>query len=247
MNAMRRWMLGLTITVLAAAAAPVRAAGEVTLFVAPARYSVLQVMFDVAARRPSAVVSYQGNAETAAPLLHVWQEGEWVQISPEQFRTGAFLGQRPDRVVLIGGADLLPAVLLQSAQDLAPAVVQVKDMDPASLVNAAGGMLKFTKAEWEWFAKRYNMQLEDTMSKRRTGSWYDQPRSSKRLGPSPLDRSGAAQPPPAPVVPEIESEAPEAVKEPAKDAAPAPVMPPTALAPAGTEKPAPKAAEAGIK
>ena len=65
---------------------PVRAAadGDAVLLVAPARYTVMQVAFDVARRYPTVLVSYQ---------------------------SGAFLQSYPSRTFLLGDDALLPASL----------------------------------------------------------------------------------------------------------------------------------------
>ena len=239
---MKTWRVwGMVAGLMLAAGTQARAAADWTVFVVPARYSVLQVMFDVTAVKPAELVSYQGNATTATPLLHVWREGEWVAVSVEDFRTGRLARQAPTRVVLAGNDEILPAVLMQSAQNLAPAVIQVKDIDTAALVNAAGKLMKFKRGEWQWFSERYNMGLSDASQAARKG-WYEEPRSSKKFSPPPFGGAGE-QPPPAPVVPE--AKAPAAPKAEPKSVVPAPVMPPTAAPAPAPAKPA--APEAGIK
>ena len=63
---------------------------DVVLLVAPARYNVMQVAFDVANRYSTVLVSFQGKAES--PKLHAWNGMEWLPLSLADFQSGAFLG-----------------------------------------------------------------------------------------------------------------------------------------------------------
>lgn len=150
------------------------AAGETTLFVVPARYSVLQVMFDVLARRDAYLMSYQGEPEGKDPVLHVWSGSEWRAVTLDDYREAQFLATRPNRVVLVGDAGVLPVSLATGAAQWGARVLNVEAMDSSSLVNAAGRLLEFDTADWKWFAARYNMALTDTTAGSRR-SWYDDP------------------------------------------------------------------------
>ncbi|MCX7818960.1 MAG: hypothetical protein N2652_07130 [Kiritimatiellae bacterium] len=215
---MTRWVA------LGVLAAGVAAAQE--LFVAPARYSVLQVLFDVLRFRPAGLVSYQGNAQTERPTLHAWTGEEWVPVSLEQFRDGSFASTRPARIALLGDAELLPPVLAEAAQKLAPVVVNWTNLDNAAVINAAGRWLKFRQSEWAWFAGRYRMQLADENAPRRRDSWYYHPHPELRRG---LGLRGAGGPPPAPTAPVTlrAPEGPAAVSNPPAT----PATPPTVVAP----------------
>lgn len=144
-----------------------------TLIVAPARYSVLQVAFDVLQRTPSVLVSYQGEGSTAEPVLHAWNGGEWVFVSLKDYREVNFLQQVPDRTILIGSDEVLPAVLVE-ASSWSSDIVRARDLNTSALVNEIGGALKWKAADWRWFAARYNLKLEDESEPRRKSSWYDQ-------------------------------------------------------------------------
>ena len=53
---------------------------HITMIVVPARFSVLQVAFDVAEKHPAVIVTYQGDATTEEPLLHAWNGREWTYV-----------------------------------------------------------------------------------------------------------------------------------------------------------------------
>ncbi|MCZ7592775.1 MAG: hypothetical protein M5U15_11800 [Kiritimatiellae bacterium] len=170
-----------------------------TLIVAPARYSVIQFAQDVLQRTPSVLVSYQGEATSEEPTLHAWNGSEWVPVSMKDYREVSFLQRVPDRTILIGGRDILPQSLVD-ASSWSPRVERITDLNTSGLVNEFGRILNWRTSEWQWFAKRYNLSLEDEAAARRSSSWYDQagplPDRPRPLGT--LLESGS-EPEPAPV------------------------------------------------
>lgn len=200
---------------LAACALPQSAAaaqGDYTLIVAPARYSVIQMSFDLIKKRPAVLVSYRGEANTAEPLLYVWDDSEtkkeWISISMQDYRDIRFVADTPKQVVLLGDEATLPTSL-KNATGWAKSVQSVKQLDNAALVNEFGRLWKWAPEEWAWFSKRYNLQLQDEAAPYRRSSWYDQPGPLKREGgffsPSkqaspPAFTPSTATPAPAPAV-----------------------------------------------
>lgn len=217
---------------------PARAAqGDYTLIVAPARYSVIQMAFDLIKKRPAVLVSYRGEASTPDPLLYAWNGAEWVYVSLQDYRDVRFLQDSPRQVVLLGDENTLPAAL-KDATGWARDVQTVKALDNAALVNEFGRLFKWTPAEWSWFAARYNLKLQDEAEPYRRSSWYDQP------GPLPRDGAKKNIAPPT-----FEPSAPkEAVKVPEVQA---PEIPPVKIeeapARADTAKPPPSLLPAAQK
>lgn len=148
-------------------------ASAFTLIVAPARYSVIQFAQDVLKRNAAVLVSYQGEASSAEPRLHAWNGSEWVPVSMKDYREVSFLQRVPDQTILIGGRDILPQALVD-ASSWSPRVERVSDLNTSGLVNEFGRILNWRASEWQWFAKRYNLSIEDEAAARRSSSWYDQ-------------------------------------------------------------------------
>ena len=165
------WMLSLGGGLVPAAVAQ----QDAVLLVAPSRYSVMQVAFDVARRYPTVLVSYQG-AANQDPLLHVWNGYEWMPLSLADYQSGAFLQSYPARAMLLGDDALLPASL-RSINSWCEKSVQVPGLDNHALVNAIGSYLPFTPADWRWFAGRYNLTLTNLKAEEaeaaKRQSWYD--------------------------------------------------------------------------
>ena len=154
---------------------PVRAAdGDAVLLVAPARYTVMQVAFDLARRYPTVLVSYQ--SADPDPRLHVWNGYEWMPLQPDDYRSGSFLQTFPSRTLLLGDDSLLPASL-RDVSAWCPETKQFPDLETPALVNAIGQYIPFTPSDWRWFAGRYNLTLADTSAAKRqqlaSESYYD--------------------------------------------------------------------------
>ncbi|NCA83256.1 MAG: hypothetical protein EOM72_11015 [Opitutae bacterium] len=169
------WMLAVAAVVVGGAAAtPAAAQEDAVLLVAPSRFEVMQVAFDVARRYPTVLVSYQGSGKE--PVLHVWNGYEWMPLSLADYQSGAFLQSYPARAVFLGDDALLPAGL-RSISAWCDKSTQIPDLGTHELVNGIGRYLPFTPADWRWFAGRYNLTLtnlkaeEAEAAKRET--WYD--------------------------------------------------------------------------
>lgn len=144
-----------------------------TVLVVPARYSVLQVAFDVSDRMGAALIAYQGDPRTPTPVIDYWAGQEWKRLSLEDYAQGAFLQGRISRFIVVGSDEILPPVLVSSVSGWCENIERVSSLDTPGLVNAFGKAFNFTPADWEWFARRYNLQLADRNAERRQTSWYD--------------------------------------------------------------------------
>ena len=157
-----------------AAASSAVAQEDAVLLVTPSRYSVMQVAFDVARRYPTVLVSYQDSGKV--PVLHVWNGYEWMPLSLEDYRSGAFLQSYPARTIFLGDDALLPADL-RSIGSWCTKSTQVAELDTYALVNGIGRYLPFTPADWRWFAGRYNLTLTNLKAEEaeaaKKESWYD--------------------------------------------------------------------------
>ena len=232
------WLAVLGLIVVRGWAAPSRASGA-TLVVAPARYSVLQVGFDLVQRCGVTLVSYRGEATTEKPLIHVWTGQEWKFVALPDFQSGAFLDQKPTQTLVIGDAQLVPAVFAPMAA-WAGRVTHVTSLYNDELLNQAAIALRFGKEDWDWFAARYNMKLNDTNGTLRKDSWYDHTYGKpfhlqfKRRAPAKSSQAAPAQDGPPSADP-IKTERPAATDEPVSGLslrpAPVPVTTNTAAEP----------------
>jgi hypothetical protein len=144
-----------------------------TVLVVPARYSVLQVAFDVSDRMGAPLVAYQGDARSQTPVIDYWAGQEWKRLSLEDYAQASFVQGRIARFVIVGHDEILPPVLVSSVAQWCGDIQRITALDTPGLVNSFGKIFNFSSSEWEWFAKRYNLQLADRNAQRRQQSWYD--------------------------------------------------------------------------
>lgn len=143
-----------------------------TVLVMPARINVIQIGMDLAARPGVTLVSYQGEASTAKPLVHVWNGKEWEFVALEAFQSGSFLPAKPTQTLVIGDEKLVPAAFEPMAA-WAGKLQKLPSLFTPDIVNAAGAALKFRTEDWKWFATRYNMKVEDVNAELRKDSVYN--------------------------------------------------------------------------
>ena len=180
------WIWAVAAMVLGGAAAtPAAAQADAVLLVAPARYPVMQVAFDVARRYPTVLVSYQG--APTAPALHVWNGYEWMPLALGDYQSGAFLQSYPGRTIFLGDDALLPADL-RSIGAWCDQSTQIPELEKHALVNAIGSYLPFTPADWRWFAGRYNLTLTNLKAEEAEAAkhetWYGEKAPVKDPPPS---------------------------------------------------------------
>ena len=144
-----------------------------TVVVAPARFNVIQVGMDLAARHDVTLVSYQGEASTAKPLLHIWNGQEWNFVTLEDFQAGKFLTEKPKQTLVIGDEQMVPQALAPMSS-WAGRQQTIPIIETQAMLNQVGTALKFHSADWEWFAARYNLKLQDLNAPQRKISVYDQ-------------------------------------------------------------------------
>lgn len=145
-----------------------------TVVVAPARYSVLQVGLDLAARNGVTLVSYQGEASTAKPLVHVWNGQAWNFVALEDFQTGKFLTDKPQQTLVIGDERMVPQAFAPISA-WAGQQQTIATLETQPMLNQVGTALKFRNTDWQWYASRYNLKLEDLNAPIRKTSYYDRP------------------------------------------------------------------------
>ena len=234
--------LGLLVATLWAASLPAWAGG--TVVVAPARYNVMQIGFDLAARNAVTLVSYQGEASTEKPLIHVWNGKEWEYVALADFQAGKFLHERPARTLIIGDEKMVPQVFAPISA-WAGKQQTIASIFTPDILNQAGTALKFRAEDWQWFASRYNMKAEDINAAERKTTIYDhkigEPFKLKR---EPLTQKAVeSQLPAQPPSPEIVEPKPATLEPPVAtpvktdklEVKPAPAPTPVAVTPA--EKP----------
>lgn len=183
-----------------------------TLMVVPERVNLVMASMDIVDRRPVALVAYRTVSGSDELILHGWTDSEWVRISMQDYEGGYFLTHTPQRIILVEGTEPLPMDLVL-ASGWGPLVMSVEAARTDEFLNNVGQLFEFNRAEWRWFANRYQLEVEDRTPVSHRVSWYDQMSAARQ---QPARRVGDT-PPVVPVLP-----APEPLID-ELDEAPAPV------------------------
>lgn len=148
------------------------------LVAAPARYTVIQIANDILEKRPAVLASYQETTEGL--FLHAWSGKSWFPITLEDFESASFMKTPPNQIVIIGEAESQAASTLEQSSTSCPKVSRIETLQTDALLNKLGRTLNFSESEWEWFAKRYDCDLDILNEDEIRQSWYDQKGSEFR-------------------------------------------------------------------
>lgn len=159
-----------------------------TLVVLPSNYTAVQFGHDLVEREKVLLISYQAASAPGAANLHAWTGARWVKVPDSRFQDGSFARVAPERTIVVGGNNDLTTSLITDASNWSPEVLNVESSEPAALVNAMGRFMDFSDRDWEWYAARYELRLEDLNAPQRSRSWYDQnsPATIDESAPPPV-------------------------------------------------------------
>ncbi|MBT3192279.1 MAG: hypothetical protein HN341_06960 [Verrucomicrobia bacterium] len=148
--------------------------------VVPARHTIIQLGFDIAALRDVALVAYDHVEDSDVPLLHTWNASAhaWRQISIGEYNVGTFCDGSVNEMILVGTSEDLPAALIGGASQ-AEKVTRIDTLFLADVVNTLDKSMKFSKGEWKVLARRHALQIKDLNEERRRWGRYG-PRDGER-------------------------------------------------------------------
>ena len=147
---------------------------EVTLVMVPREDRVVRVGMDIANRYPTLLISYQVGGGGIVSL-HGWTGSEWVNVTPEAFKEGAFFHTAPTDAVLVekDGAPI-PEMLVPS-EVWCSSVHKISTIDTRPLLHLIGQHYSFRYSDWKWFASNYKLSIEDINPEGLNVAWYNKP------------------------------------------------------------------------
>jgi hypothetical protein len=165
---------------------------EVTLVMVPREDSVIRVGMDIANRYPTLLISYQVGGGGVVSL-HGWTGTEWVNVTPEAFKEGAFFNTAPTDAVLVEkDGQPIPEMLVPS-EAWCFSVHKISTIDTRPLLHLIGRHYNFKYSDWKWFASNYKLSIEDINPEELNIAWYNKPlgehlrRKSAAVGASDLE------------------------------------------------------------
>ena len=125
------WCLALELMAMAPPSRP-----HPIILIAPARMRPIQMLFDMQQMRPGNIFTYEFNLKSGQSKLHYWAAGAWQPISEEEFTDVLRVQPATTRIVVLGGADVLPETALTKLQSTVPDVLHLPTLQPAEVFNA---------------------------------------------------------------------------------------------------------------
>lgn len=150
-----------------------RSPERLTVLMVPARHSLVQLGRDLAGREKVLLMSYAPESRPADPFLHAWNGDRWIRVESSDFADGSFLLNPAVRLLVVGPSNDLTAALIEQGVVWSPEVLHLESGNVTRLINAMGRLFSFSRLDWEWFAARYELDLEDLNQDVREQSWYD--------------------------------------------------------------------------
>ena len=175
----KRLFVGLVLTLVVGVNCLTAAtvSGKRTVLVIPASYKVVQVGFDIVTLRAVKLVSYQKIAGSNDLLLHAWNPSAdaWQELTPQMLRQGVLnvvaatvIGPDADDFINYTGANMWGG-----------AIKLIPTYDVAEILNGLTACYNFKSYEWEWLARRYELDVEDTNYEERRYGKYGPPGSDQ--------------------------------------------------------------------
>lgn len=180
-----------------------------SIIVMPARKRVVQIASNLSRCKDIGLVTYNTSPLLAAPLIHVWNGQEWIQISMDEYVQGTFMTGEPRQVFILGDATMLPAAMA-TAPAWGKKVHKIASLDTATLVNEIGQALKLSPRQWRWLAEVHDLKLQDTNTERRRYGRWGAPGKEQEIAPA-AGKKDVLDLPPAPIATDIE---PQTLKDP---------------------------------
>jgi hypothetical protein len=144
---------------------------EVTLVMVPRDEATVQVGMDIANRYPTLLVSYKvaGNGTVS---LHGWTGTQWVNITLTDFKEGNFFKTGPDSALIIETETEPVADLLVPPEDWCLNVSKITTTQKRPLIHLVGQYYDFEFKDWQWFTKRYSIDMDAINPEGLNVAWY---------------------------------------------------------------------------
>lgn len=147
---------------------------EVTLVLVPREDSVVRVGMDLANRYPTLLISYQVSGGGVVSL-HGWTGTEWVNVTPEAFREGAFFHTAPTDAILVEKDGVPIPEMLVPSEVWCSSVHRISTINTRPLLHLIGQHYDFRYSDWKWFAANYKFSIEDINPEGLNITWYNKP------------------------------------------------------------------------
>ena len=161
---------------------------EITLIMVPREEVPVRLGMDIANKFPTLLISYKLGANNAVSL-HGWTGTQWVNVSLDDFHQGDFFKNGPHSALVVEKSGIaVPGKMLPPPGWCSNASkITTTEMRP--LLHLVGQYYNFSFKDWQWFSKRYNMDMDAINPEGLNVAWYNK-RMSEHLTAS--EQQGAS-------------------------------------------------------
>jgi len=161
---------------------------EVTLIMVPREDATVRLGMDLANKYPTLLISYKLGANEAVSL-HGWTGTQWVNVGMEDFQAGNFFRTGPDSALIVEKAGAAVPGKMLPPVDWCASVAKITTTEMRPLLHLVGQYYDFSFKDWQWFSKRYNMEVDAINPEGLNIAWYH-----RRMGEhlTPRDSQGVS-------------------------------------------------------
>lgn len=148
-----------------------------TALLVPSRYTLVELAFNIREFRPVQLLIF----DSAKANLYAWHTSErkWLKTTADDInRIPEF---ELNKIIVIGTERDIPQSFVNTLQKPAVSVERISSYDFKTVFNELNRHFKFSLSEWEYFAKTYDLTIEDRNAERRRWGKYGKPGSPKPL------------------------------------------------------------------
>lgn len=144
---------------------------EITLVMVPREEETLRLGMDLANRYPTLLISYKLGVSNAVSL-HGWTGSQWVNIKVDDFQRGAFFKKGPDSALIVEKEGVTVPEKILPPSDWCSSVAKIRTTEMRPLLHLVGQYYDLSYKGWQWFAKRYGMDLDAINPEGLNVAWY---------------------------------------------------------------------------
>lgn len=144
---------------------------EITLVMVPREDAPIQLGMDIANKYPTLLISYKLGVGGAVSL-HGWTGTQWVNVSLEDFLGGKFFKKGPDSALVVEKTGIAVPGKILPLPDWCASASKITTTEMRPLLHLVGQYYDFSFKDWQWFAKRYNMDLDAINPEGLNVAWY---------------------------------------------------------------------------
>lgn len=117
-----------------------------TVLIVPARQDVIRLTHEISKIRAITMVAFRGRPGHSALNIYCWNGKVWQPVAMDDFLTLKFIASQPDRIVIIGGDDIVPFRLSRLKSTMLE-IKRIRSIQPEDILCGLDAFMFFTPQE----------------------------------------------------------------------------------------------------